>query len=69
MRFVFEGTPPSVWGDRERVEKFARFLTTREDQLMIWGKVGWRTVPSLADRHMIIQQYHGLSHAHPDKLY
>lgn len=36
---------------------------------MILGKTGWRTVPPIADRVYVLEQYHDLAHVHADKMY
>lgn len=68
MRYVFLGIPPPD-DQAGRVTRFSGSLRVHQGKLFISGKEGWREVPSLAERYNIIHQYHGLSHAHPDKLY
>lgn len=54
MQYMYHGILPSSDHDLSRVQKFAKFLLVQEEKLYLWGKVGWREVPSLADRYNII---------------
>lgn len=69
MNFIFNGVEPTNQAEKDRVTSASRYLQAVGDELHISGTEGWRIVPPIAERWVILYRYHNLNHCHAEQLY
>ena len=70
MQYVICGTISTTNSQElHRIKTASKFLKFEGDTLYISGKKGWREVPPIADRYLILKKFHDLAHVHGDRMY